>query len=160
MLRSYGGQAGFSVDQSVRLEAGNTEGILRLIEYFLRCPFSQARMIRLHPCELRRDKSRSPACAKASAGRPARVKSSNKSRGLRTQGQAQAAPASAQNSASAPSAKQARKRWAALIKKVYEVDPLRCAKCGAEMRIISFIERDQGEVIEKREFRSASRFPL
>ena len=37
--------SGFSVDQSVRVEAGDTEGIQRLIEYFLRCPFSQARMI-------------------------------------------------------------------------------------------------------------------
>ena len=64
-------------------------------------------------------------------------------------GQAQATPAAAANSASAPSAKQARKRWAALIKKVYEVDPLSCPKCGAEMKIISFIERDQSEVIEQ-----------
>ena len=52
---------------------------------------------------------------------------SNKSRGLGTQGQAQAAPAAAPNSASTPSAKQARKRWAALIKQVYEVDPLNSA---------------------------------
>jgi hypothetical protein len=37
--------SGFSVDQSVRLEAGDQEGVQRLIEYFLRCPFSQARMI-------------------------------------------------------------------------------------------------------------------
>jgi len=37
--------SGFSVDQSVRLEAGDQEGVERLIEYFLRCPFSQARMI-------------------------------------------------------------------------------------------------------------------
>lgn len=37
--------SGFSVDQSVRLEAGDTAGVQRLIEYFLRCPFSQARMI-------------------------------------------------------------------------------------------------------------------
>jgi four helix bundle protein len=29
-----------SVDQSVRLEAGDQEGVQRLIEYFLRCPFS------------------------------------------------------------------------------------------------------------------------
>jgi hypothetical protein len=35
----------FSVDQSVRLGAGGREGIQRLIQYFLRCPFSQARMI-------------------------------------------------------------------------------------------------------------------
>jgi hypothetical protein len=33
------------VDQSVRLEAGDQEGVQRLIQYFLRCPFSQARMI-------------------------------------------------------------------------------------------------------------------
>ena len=30
--------------------------------------------------------------------------------------------------------KQARKRGAALIKQVYEVDPLSCPKCGAEMK--------------------------
>ncbi len=38
---------GFSVDQSVRLEAGDREGIQRLMQYFLRCPFSQARMIQV-----------------------------------------------------------------------------------------------------------------
>ena len=41
------------------------------------------------------------------------------------------------------------KRWAALIKQVHEVDPLLCPKCGAAMKIISFIERRQSEVIEK-----------
>ncbi len=39
--------SGFSVDQSVRLEAGDQEGVQRLIQYFLRCPFSQARMIQV-----------------------------------------------------------------------------------------------------------------
>ncbi|MDA1278415.1 MAG: transposase [Verrucomicrobia bacterium] len=39
--------------------------------------------------------------------------------------------------------------WAMLIKRIYEVDPLQCAKCGGEMKIISFIERDQRLVIEK-----------
>jgi hypothetical protein len=37
--------SGFSVDQSVRLEADDAQGIQRLIQYFLRCPFSQAPMI-------------------------------------------------------------------------------------------------------------------
>ncbi len=37
--------SGFSVDQSVGLKAEDSEGIRKLIEYFLRCPFSQARMI-------------------------------------------------------------------------------------------------------------------
>ena len=35
------------------------------------------------------------------------------------------------------------------IKQVYEVDPLLCPKCGAEMKVISFVERDQSQVIKK-----------
>ena len=30
--------------------------------------------------------------------------------------------------------------WARLIKKIYEVDPLKCPKYGGDMRIIAFIE--------------------
>jgi hypothetical protein len=33
-------QSGLSVDQSVRVETKDTEGLQRLIEYFLRCPLS------------------------------------------------------------------------------------------------------------------------
>ncbi len=32
-----------------------------------------------------------------------------------------------------------RKRWAMLIRKVYEVDPLKCPKCGKEMQIVEYI---------------------
>jgi hypothetical protein len=39
-----------------------------------------------------------------------------------------------------PSERQARRRaWARLIRRVFEFDPLVCAKCGGEMRIISVI---------------------
>jgi len=41
--------------------------------------------------------------------------------------------------------KELRKRWAALIQKIYEVDPLCCPRCGHEMRIIAYI--DQWKVI-------------
>ena len=34
------GERGFSVDQSVRLEASDGERVQRLTQYFLRCPFS------------------------------------------------------------------------------------------------------------------------
>lgn len=34
----------------------------------------------------------------------------------------------------------AKARWARMIKKVYEVDPLTCPKCGAVMRILTVIE--------------------
>ncbi len=34
-----------------------------------------------------------------------------------------------------------RKRsWAACIKRIYEIDPLECPKCIAQMRIIAFIQ--------------------
>lgn len=36
--------------------------------------------------------------------------------------------------------KGANKSWSRLIKKIYEVDPLTCPKCGGQMRIIAFIE--------------------
>lgn len=50
-----------------------------------------------------------------------------------------------------------RMSWAALIKCVYEamhwacrsVDPLKCPRCGSQMKIVSFIEKHQSEVIEK-----------
>lgn len=38
--------------------------------------------------------------------------------------------------------KSCRKRWAALIRKIYEVDPLICLKCGAKMKIVPSIEDD------------------
>jgi hypothetical protein len=40
-------------------------------------------------------------------------------------------------------------RQAALIKQVYEADPIRCCKCGSVMKIIALIEPPQTEVIEK-----------
>ena len=39
--------------------------------------------------------------------------------------------------------------WATLIKRVYKVDPLECPDCGSTMKIISFIERCQADVIER-----------
>jgi hypothetical protein len=32
-----------------------------------------------------------------------------------------------------------RRRWAEMIKRVYEVDPLVCPRCHGEMRIIAFV---------------------
>ncbi len=35
--------------------------------------------------------------------------------------------------------REARRRWAELLRQILEVDPLRCPQCGAEMRIVAFI---------------------
>jgi len=36
-----------------------------------------------------------------------------------------------------------------LIQRIYHADPLLCPKCGGTMKIISFIEARQGDVIRK-----------
>ena len=36
-----------------------------------------------------------------------------------------------------------------LIKRVYEMDPMVCPKCGGQMKVVAFIEPPQREVIEK-----------
>ena len=46
-----------------------------------------------------------------------------------------------------PGRAESRRRWARLIQRVFEVDPLACPKCGNRMRVIGFIERHQRERI-------------
>jgi DNA-directed RNA polymerase subunit RPC12/RpoP len=41
------------------------------------------------------------------------------------------------------SAKEARSAWARLIKKVYEVDPLRCPRCGSKLKVVAVITDPQ-----------------
>ncbi len=38
-----------------------------------------------------------------------------------------------------PSLQEARRRWAELLRRIFEVDPLRCSRCAHEMRIVAFI---------------------
>jgi hypothetical protein len=38
-----------------------------------------------------------------------------------------------------PSCRAANKRWAELIYRIYQVDPLTCPQCGGEMKILAFI---------------------
>jgi hypothetical protein len=43
----------------------------------------------------------------------------------------------------------ARRRWAALIRRIWQVDPLTCPRCGGRMKIVSFISPTQRHVIDK-----------
>jgi hypothetical protein len=36
-----------------------------------------------------------------------------------------------------------RRPWARLIRKIYEVDPLRCTRCGATMKVIAVLEDEE-----------------
>ncbi len=94
---------------------------------------------------------------------------SNKARGRRVKTEADQTVAGegiAVDDEDTPYRKLCRMRWSALIKRVYEIDPLLCQKCGGRMRIVAFIEkRDQSDVIERilkhcgMWHRSASRAP-
>jgi len=67
-------------------------------------------------------------------------------------------PAPAPQAADTPLMRARRLNWAALVKKVYEVDPLKpvlsnveaCPACGGTMKVISFTENSrQPDVVEK-----------
>ncbi|MEE8156380.1 MAG: transposase [Phycisphaerales bacterium] len=74
---------------------------------------------------------------------------SNKSRGIRAKTGSDAAHDAQSPAPRTPSASAVRRRWAALIKRVWHVDPLRCPSCGAAMKIVSFIEPTPPDVIQK-----------
>jgi hypothetical protein len=46
------------------------------------------------------------------------------------------------------SAKHRRRRWAELLRLVYEVDPMQC-DCGGRLRVVSFITNAQQDVIDR-----------
>ena len=71
---------------------------------------------------------------------------SNKSRGMRKDKAECISPADPE-SLTEFQLKQ-RLTWATLIKCVYEVDPLECPNCGAQMKIVGFIERDNAVLIK------------
>lgn len=174
--------SGFSVHREVFLPAGDRQGIENLAQYIARCPFSQARMLKVGTGGNVVYKAEHAAVRafphwKVAATLPGIPRNfevfkpldflaqvtqhipdrsqhlvryygwySNRSRGKRM---------AAEKARSVPEAphpektvdesreeeyrKAARRRWAALIKKVYEVDPLVCPKCGGKMEIIAFI---------------------
>ncbi len=74
---------------------------------------------------------------------------SNKKRGVHKKTKPKALPVPGVAEPDTPFRRKCRMAWAALIKCVYEVDPLKCPKCGGTMPIISFIEKNQDAVIEK-----------
>jgi hypothetical protein len=76
---------------------------------------------------------------------------SNKSRGMRRKAAEAEAATSPRPLGEGQGVRAGRcsQTWAMLIKRVYEVDPLACPKCGGVMKVIAFIEPPQGALIEK-----------
>ena len=65
---------------------------------------------------------------------------SNKRRGMQKKKEQKVESPSNGNDPDTPFRKKCRITWAMLIKAVFEVDPLKCPKCGGSMKIVSFIE--------------------
>ena len=59
------------------------------------------------------------------------------------------AESSSEDAISATTATRSSQTWVMLIKRVYEVDPLCCPQCGGQMKVVSFIELPQADVIEE-----------
>jgi len=74
---------------------------------------------------------------------------SNKSRGMRRKAEEQKAKAAGNIHSPVSTPSRCSQTWAMLIKRVYEVDPLACPKCGGQMKVVAFIEPPQGALIEK-----------
>ena len=176
--------SGFSVDRSVRIPAGDRDGLERLAQYMARSPFSLTRLLRItrtgqvvyHAEKHRPHRFPDPAADDLFGGVARNYQVfdpldflaeltqhipnqgehlvryygyySNKARGLRAKQAIQAdEPEPDANSERTYPA--ARKRWAMLIQRVYQADPLRCPQCGGAMKIIAFIEARQGDLVRQ-----------
>jgi len=172
-------RSGFSVDDSVRLPAGEQKGLEQVARYMLRSPLSLSRM-RWTPGnpdvfyaskgsdddpEDRLPKGESIDAFEFVARVIAQTRESIWSSTQATirmwledfarKAELQGSPEptsplqTLQEEPAVSPAKKAslRRRWADLIQRVYEVDPLVCSRCGGQLRVISFIT--QPTVIRK-----------
>lgn len=160
--------SGFSVHHAVTLAAGDHQAVEALTRYMMRPPVSLARL-KLLPGEhevlhFPKGSGDDPGSAKPeridAMDYVARVlaqippprkhlvryhgRYSNAARGKRrgaVAGQASTTEAECGDPAEAPApaVSAARKRWADLLRRVYEVDPLVCPRCASTMRVVSFI---------------------
>ena len=153
--------SGFSVHNGVRVAPGDTEGRKKLAQYMLRAPLSLEKMsydaktgmvlYRSHMHKgLKRNFQLMPGaqwlellCRHI----PDRFEHlvryvgwySTRVRGERARKAVPTATVQADEAGQVIAAR-ARSAWARLIHKVYEVDPLRCPKCGAQMHIVALID--------------------
>ena len=150
--------SGFSVHNRTTVYPNDTEGLHRLACYLLRSPVNLSRL-RFHPesqlivyepkaghevdDEAVLDPLEFLARVLIHIPQPNkhlvhfygvyanRVRSAYRNQGT--------APKDEPTNAAAPARRALSKRWAELIYRIYEVDPLTCRQCGAQMKILAFI---------------------
>jgi len=153
--------SGFQVYRGAQIRAGDRDGLERLAQYIVRCPFAQSRMAYDRESSQVSYRGKTTGAVKLYAALDflarlvVQIPSpgeqmvrylghySNKSRGMRKK-EFEPVGSAAQV---IPPKRPGSKRWARLIAKVFLTDPLTCPKCQGSMKILSFIEKD--DVITK-----------
>jgi hypothetical protein len=155
---------GFSLDASIRIEGPDRSGLERLLRYCARPPFALERLeqvgdnqlvyrfpkpqpdgstqLRLTPLELIERLATLIPPPRLHRHHDHGVLAPNAPLRAQLIALARPPPASLPEAAPPPHApvpSPARYVWALLLARIYEVFPLRCALCGAQMRIIAFI---------------------
>ena len=161
--------SGFSVHNRVRSKAADAKGRQHLARYMIRCPFALEKMrydkksgmviyrSRLH-ATLKRNYQLMPALKwlrMLMNHIPDKYEHlvryhgyySNRSRGARRLVDNSNDVAESIRIDEPPADNRRTANWARLIQKVYEIDPLKCTRCGATMRIIAVI--DDAGVVER-----------
>ena len=161
-MASWDHGGGFSLDASVRIEGPDRAGLERLLRYCARPPFALERLeqvgddeliyrlpkaqadgrtqLRLTPLELIERLAALIPPARIHRHRYHGVLAPNAP--LRAQVTALASQPPSAKAVCAPQVhvrSPARYLWAALLARIYEILPLRCALCGSQVRIIAFI---------------------
>jgi hypothetical protein len=160
--------SGFHVHHAVRLEADDAQGILQLSRYAARAPVALERLqydAKRGQVQLASDKKEGPTAGthrfeaqEFLAQLLAHVPESHEilvryygAYSVRRRAQWRAAGILStvrepedgahadEASPTGPQLLARRRRWAELLQRIFEVDPLACARCGATMRIVAFI---------------------
>jgi len=147
--------SGFNIHNEVQIDTDDEKGKENLAQYIVKAPISQERMIYDKENQKVIYKSRHGTIVYEPLDWLAAITShipnkysqtvhfygsySNKSRGLRIKAQEKFRANDTISSVTPPPKKACSKKWAELIKLIYEVNPLRCPKCQHEMRIVAII---------------------
>jgi hypothetical protein len=153
---------GFNIHNEVKISSNDQQGRIKLAQYIIKAPISLERMIYNKENQKVIYKSKKGTVVFDPLDWLAAITShipdkyaqnvryygfySSKSRGMRNKDE-QMAEDEIVIFGTSTSKKRCSKKWASLIKRVYEIDPLCCPRCCNQMRILALI--DQPEIIEK-----------
>jgi len=168
MILKWRHTSGFSVDNSVRIKKGDSKGLTALAQYIIRSPFSLSKlryhedsgMVTYHSKMSHGKNKKNFVVINAEEFIAAITQHipeknfqlvryygwySNRMRGDRKKEEQQVPELGKQNDIEVIDISSYKPKripsptWRECIKKIWEVDPLECPKCQAEMKIISFI---------------------